>query len=112
MDLPGIRDDIHSALITTRNAGLLDRDHLCCGNSGLAETLLTAGIKLQDRELTQDALRIMSKLTARANLRGSASIASGHGFFNPSLFQGAAGVGYQLLRVARPDIIPSVLLFE
>lgn len=112
LDSLEIRDDIRSALLATRHAGLLPRDHLCCGNSGLAETLLTAGIRLKDRELTQEALRIMSRLTARANRRGTASITSGTGFFNPSLFQGAAGVGYQLLRVASPDIIPSVLLLE
>jgi lantibiotic modifying enzyme len=31
---------------------------------------------------------------------------------NPSFFQGTAGIGYELLRMARPDLLPSVLLWE
>jgi lantibiotic modifying enzyme len=32
--------------------------------------------------------------------------------FSPSFFQGTAGIGYQLLRLAHPDALPSVLLWE
>ena len=39
-----------------------------------------------------------------ANLPRSAS--------NPGLFQGYAGIGYELLRLAAPESIPSVLLWE
>ena len=49
---------------------------------------------------------------ARGNKRGSFNIAFHNGFFNPSLFQGTAGVGYQLLRLADPTKIPSVLLLN
>jgi len=31
---------------------------------------------------------------------------------SPSLFQGTAGIGYQLLRLAFPERVPSLLLFE
>ena len=31
---------------------------------------------------------------------------------NPALFQGAAGIGYQLLRLAAPEKVPSLLLWE
>ena len=31
---------------------------------------------------------------------------------NPSLFHGLAGIGYQLLRLARPETVPSVLTLE
>ena len=34
------------------------------------------------------------------------------GAFSPGLFQGSAGIGYALLRLARPDLVPSVLLWE
>ncbi|MBI4796457.1 MAG: type 2 lantipeptide synthetase LanM [Deltaproteobacteria bacterium] len=112
MDSPNIRKDIQSALITTSRGGVLPRDHICCGNAGLAETLLMAGLKLADPGWTQEALRIMSKLVLRAKRRGSIGVTFRSGFFNPSLFQGAAGVGYQFLRLACPDIIPSVLLLE
>jgi lantibiotic modifying enzyme len=32
--------------------------------------------------------------------------------YNPGLFQGYAGIGYELLRVAFPDKVPSILLWE
>jgi lantibiotic modifying enzyme len=31
---------------------------------------------------------------------------------NPGFFQGKAGIGYELLRMARPGMLPSVLLWE
>jgi lantibiotic modifying enzyme len=31
---------------------------------------------------------------------------------NPGFFQGTAGIGYELLRMVRPDLLPSVLLWE
>jgi hypothetical protein len=39
-------------------------------------------------------------------------LTSGQTFYNPPLFQGMAGIGYQLLRLARPDEVPSLLLFD
>jgi type 2 lantibiotic biosynthesis protein LanM len=112
MDSQNIRNDIQCALITTSRCNILPRDHICCGNAGLAETLLMAGIKLSNPEWTQEALRIMSNLTVRAKRRGSIAVTFKNGFFNPSLFQGAAGVGYQFLRLACPDKIHSLLLLE
>jgi GNAT superfamily N-acetyltransferase len=32
--------------------------------------------------------------------------------FDPGFFQGLSGIGYQLLRVAAPSVVPSVLAFE
>ena len=32
--------------------------------------------------------------------------------YRPGLFQGAAGIGYQLLRMQAPGVVPSVLLWE
>lgn len=103
LDTPEIRFDIEAALATTRRHGLLTRDHICCGNAGLAETLLVAG-------RPQEALRLASRMTARAVRTGTFAVTFRNGFFNTSLFQGAAGVGYQLLRLAGPQEIPSVLL--
>jgi lantibiotic modifying enzyme len=31
---------------------------------------------------------------------------------NPSLFMGIAGIGYELLRLAYPELLESVLLFQ
>ena len=112
IDSQNIRNDIQAALKTTSQCGLLSRDHICCGNAGLAETLLLAGIKLSNPEWTQEALHLASKVVARAKRKGTFGVTFKNGFFAPSLFQGAAGVGYQLLRLACPDEISSVLLLE
>jgi lantibiotic modifying enzyme len=34
------------------------------------------------------------------------------GVFSPSFFQGTAGIGYELLRLAYSEVLPSVLLWE
>jgi lantibiotic modifying enzyme len=34
------------------------------------------------------------------------------GAYSPGFFQGAAGIGYELLRIAHPEMLPSVLLWE
>jgi lantibiotic modifying enzyme len=111
LDSQNIRNDIRCALITTDQMDTLPRDHLCCGNAGLTEALLVAGIKLHDPEYARKAVRIMSDINGRIK-RGSTGVTFRNGFYSPSLFQGAAGVGYQFLRLACPDKIPSVLLLE
>jgi lantibiotic modifying enzyme len=52
-----------------------------------------------------------AQVIARAEQRGGFAYGSVMGF-NPGFFQGASGIGYQLLRLACPEHIPSVLLWE
>jgi type 2 lantibiotic biosynthesis protein LanM len=110
LDSPAIRRDIAAALTATASVGLLPRDHLCCGNAGLMETLCLAGARLAHGDWSAKARQLAARMVARRHARGSFSIAFHNGFFNPSLFQGAAGVGYQMLRLAEPATVPSVLL--
>jgi len=112
MDTSEVRRDIEAALASTSQADLLPRDHLCCGNTGLMDTLCTAGERFSEGGWSRKARQLAAKAVARGNRRGSFSIAFENGFFNPSLFQGTAGVGYQLLRLADPAKIPSVLLLN
>lgn len=112
MDTGEVRRDIEAALASTGGADLLPRDHLCCGNAGLMDTLCTAGERFPEGEWSRKARQLAARTIARGDRRGSFSIAFQNGFFNPSLFQGTAGVGYQLLRLAEPAKIPSVLLLN
>ncbi len=112
MDTREVQRDIQAALASTSSANLLPRDHLCCGNAGLMDTLCTAGERFPQGEWSRKALRLAARTVARSNKRGGFNIAFHNGFFNPSLFQGTAGVGYQLLRLADPAKIPSVLLLN
>ena len=116
VDTPAIRADIDAALRTTRRVGLQTVDHLCCGNFGCFEFLLSAAQRLGREELgvlaRQQAAEVMARATARGRyaLRGSERGLSAE--LRPGLFQGEAGIGYELLRLAFPEQVPSVLAFE
>ena len=51
------------------------------------------------------------------SIRATPPVAATHkrpceSIFIPGLFDGLAGIGYQMLRLAAPDRVPSVLLWE
>jgi len=111
LDTPEIHQDIETAINTTINYGLSDIAQLCCGNMGRVEFLLTAGSKLNRPELLELAMQLANQVIARAKSQGH----YGYGRildFHPGFFQGAAGIGYELLRLAYPDQLPSVILWE
>jgi type 2 lantibiotic biosynthesis protein LanM len=111
LDTPEIRQDIEAAIKTTRKQKLSGIDRLCCGNLGLTEFLFTAGQKLSQPELIETAMNQAAQVVARAEQQEHFS----YGLsltFHPAFFQGASGIGYQLLRLAYPDQLPSVLLWE
>lgn len=106
---------LHRATVATqaRDADA-DYDHLCCGLFGRSELFLYADSILRDRQSISNAIDSIRY----ASIRGT----SGDGFRfmdcgptelqSPSLYRGTAGVGYQLLRFANPQLVPSVLLWE
>ncbi|MEH2072559.1 MAG: type 2 lanthipeptide synthetase LanM family protein [Nostoc sp.] len=109
LDTTEIRQEIGVALNTTQQFGLEARDNLCCGNFGRIEVLLVAAQKLSQPKLWETA----QKQAARAKQADTSQFSKLPGdAYNPSFFQGIAGIGYQLLRLAYPDLLPSVLLWE
>jgi type 2 lantibiotic biosynthesis protein LanM len=107
-----IKQQINTAMRTTMVQSMQPRDHLCCGNMGRSEALLTAGIKLSRSEWVEEAVKLASQTAARAEKNGSFNLSFGHGFYSPGLFQGTAGVGYHLLRLTQQAQLPAVLLLE
>lgn len=111
LDTDAIQQDIQAAVNTTRQLDLKGRDYLCCGNLGRVEFLLSAARKLSQPQLLETAMKQTAQVVTRAKQQGTfgygASLA-----YHPGFFQGAAGIGYELLRLAAPDILPSVLLWE
>lgn len=112
VDLP----DVDAGLALARRMlaqGRPNEDHLCCGRFGLVDVLLTVGERLDRPDLVDQARARADDIT-----RGRGPI----GFvytdrlpptvFVPGLFTGAAGVGYEQLRLSDPETFPSVLLFE
>jgi len=110
LDTPGIRREIDAALDITLGNVSAGCDTLCSGRMGRVDFLLTAGQRLGRPELVHSALAHARPLRP----------ATPHGYEtgwhpryqDPGLFQGLAGIGYQLLRVTHPGQVPSVLLWE
>lgn len=113
LDTPQIRADIEVA-VNKAGHGLHTTDHLCCGNFGRAEILLAAGQRLNRPDLITLAHQQAAAALSRAGESHAFSFFAGlpAGTYHPGFFQGTAGIGYQLLRLARPDHLPSVLLWE
>ncbi len=105
-------------LETTAGFGLERVDHLCCGNLGRVEVLLHAGRRLGRDDLVDQA---RTQAAAVLNRADATDPTGSSGFllhplaarvYTPGLFQGTAGLIYTLLRLAYPDRLRSVLLWE
>lgn len=105
---------VGSGLATLREAPWTDVDHLCCGNLGRAEALLAAWEMTDDESLRSAAESIADEALRRARARGGFAWRPGSaaGPFDPTFFTGATGLGYVLLRLARPEALPCVLLLR
>jgi lantibiotic modifying enzyme len=114
LDSPAIRQDIAAALETTHQLGLARRDNLCCGNLGRVDILVAAGQRLARPELLDLASRRAATVVDRAERAGGYLLHPllPRSVYSFGLFQGTAGIGYALLRLARPDLLPCVLLWE
>ncbi|MDJ0691518.1 MAG: type 2 lanthipeptide synthetase LanM family protein [Xenococcaceae cyanobacterium MO_188.B32] len=113
VETPEIKREIEIALQTTQKQGLQKIDHLCCGNLGRVEVLLVGARRLSRRDLRQVALQQATNIIARAKQTGAYQLFANlpNSVFNPAFFQGTAGIGYELLRLADDDL-PSILLWE
>ncbi len=117
---PSLLDDqllseIEVAMLTTAEAARQGDDHLCCGRLGRVDALLTAGRTLARSQWTDAARALGGEVADRARAERRFSL-PGHEFtcrvFDPGFFKGLSGIGYQLLRLAAPAQVPSVLGWE
>jgi type 2 lantibiotic biosynthesis protein LanM len=109
-----VRQDLRAALDTTAACSLLGIDSLCCGNLGRAEVLLQSHQVLGEERLRRAAEATASQAVRRSRDEGGRYRLPGHGDDGsaPFFFTGAAGIGYALLRLARPSLLPCVLALE
>lgn len=107
-----IEQEITMAIETTRQFSRQGKDHLCCGNFGRIEVLLVASQAFSNPNLAVIATQQASWVVRRSQRRGSYHLFDKFlpGIFHPAFFQGTSGIGYQLLRLAYPNLLPSVLL--
>jgi type 2 lantibiotic biosynthesis protein LanM len=108
------RTDLETALRTTQRYGIGDRDGLCCGALGRAELFVVKAVMDQDRAAEERAQHWAAMVVQRKRRSGGYRLTGRRAqeFFDPSFFQGLSGIGYQLLRIANPRLLPSVLTWE
>jgi lantibiotic modifying enzyme len=114
LDTPEVREEIDVAVAATQRFGVQSVDYVCCGSMGRAEFLLSVGRGLDRPELVDEAGRFAATVVQRAAESDGYKVLGRlpNGVGRPSLFQGTGGIGYQLLRHAYPDVVPSVLVWE
>jgi type 2 lantibiotic biosynthesis protein LanM len=113
LDSTSMRGDIEAAVATTIAAGTQAPENLCCGAFGRVEILLTLATRFHKPAWRDEARRVASQVVMQAAGREYKTYtAAPLDLHAPGFFQGTSGVGYTLLRLAYPDRLPGVLLFE
>jgi len=106
-----LRAEIDTALQTTLARGFGRNHSLCHGDLGNLELLFQASEKLSDPHWRDQVNRVTAMTLAGID-RGGWLCGNPLGLEAPGLMTGLAGIGYQLLRLAEPTRVPSVLLLE
>jgi type 2 lantibiotic biosynthesis protein LanM len=111
IDGPEIRAEIDRALETTVTSGFGGNHSLCHGDLGNVDVLLEAALRLGEPKWRTAAYRaagmVLQSIERNGWLCGNPVEME-----SPGLMTGLAGIGYELLRLAAPDRIPSVLALE
>lgn len=105
LSFPELDEDLDRAKRRCLAAPPLYRDHLCCGNAAALDFLLSLP------DCREHAGRLLALMKARRDREGSYRFLP-EGWRQvpcPELFFGAAGLGYELLRYARPDGLRQIL---
>ena len=103
--------EINTALKTTVREGFGQNHCLCHGDLGNLDLLLQASLDLNDNYWTEQVTHF-SSIIAESIEENGWLCGVPLGVETPGLMTGLAGIGYQLLRLTQPELIPSVLLLE
>ncbi|HET8846476.1 MAG TPA: type 2 lanthipeptide synthetase LanM [Ktedonobacteraceae bacterium] len=104
-----IEEEIEAALQTTLSHGFGHNHSLCHGDFGNLEMLLLASQTLYPtyRKSAEQMIAVLLESVTVSGWVCGAPL----GIETPGLMRGLAGIGYQFLRLAAPEKVPSVLLF-
>lgn len=115
--LPYIKDtflqqEIETAVSTTVDVGMGRSHSLCHGDLGNSELFHVAGNVLGRPEWNRMAQAVGMNAIKEKQEIGKYKTGVGRHIEVPGLFMGLSGIGYQLLRLAQPNQVPSVLTLE
>ena len=99
-------EDLKRALDFTLSTGPSQRDHYCCGNGAILESLIEAGNRLGDDEYTDEALKRASFIVKRRDLKQKYSfLPEGYVNYEPlGQLNGLSGLGHVFLRLLKPEL--------
>ena len=103
-----MHQDIAVALETTRAHGFSSNHSLCHGALGNLDLLIEARVRLGRADLQPHINAIAATIVADIRQNGW-RCGNPLGVESPGLMTGLAGIGYELLRLAEPTRVPSVL---
>ncbi len=106
---PRLDEEVQIALETTVAHGFGHSHSLCHGDLGNLELLLQAVRSSEDQGLRLQVDRLSASILASIDRDGWQTAGPG-AVEMPGLMLGIAGIGYQLLRLAEPDLVPAILL--
>lgn len=110
-DNAALRADLAAALAATLSKGLGGNHALLNGAAGKLELLLqacrTLGVTEWEPYLHHGTAALLDSIEQQDWRCGTPLAVE-----TPGLLAGLAGIGWQLLRLAEPELVPSVLLFE
>jgi lantibiotic modifying enzyme len=109
LDDTTIREEIDIAIKTTIAEGLNGNHSLCHGSLGNIDALLTATQILKDARYSDSLKSVTATILDSIDEHGWVTGVP-LGVETPGLMNGLAGIGYELLRLAEPEKVPSVLL--
>jgi type 2 lantibiotic biosynthesis protein LanM len=110
-----LSDDIEVGAAVAMKSVSDGSDHICCGNFGRVLVLQEIGRSTNRPELVKMAESLAARLVWRARKQEGRYrfLREYVGYVSfPGLFQGMSGVGYSLLRLAFPDLVPAVIRLE
>jgi type 2 lantibiotic biosynthesis protein LanM len=108
LDDPMIRAEIDAAIQSTLAAGFGANHSLCHGDLGNLDLLLEAARTLDPERWSDPFERVATAVLNSIAHRGP-RCGNPLGVASPGFMTGLAGIGYQLLRLAEPARVPSVL---
>ncbi len=106
-----IQQEIENAIQTTVHEGFGGSHCQCHGDFGNLEVLLVAADKLQNHSLRHKAEQLATIIVQEALEKGwCCGIPQEED--TPGMMVGLSGIGYGLLRIAKPNIVPPVVVLD
>lgn len=103
--------EINNVFEKNVNSAYTNVFHLCCGNFGRVEFLLTY-VDRYDKTKKEIAHNYLAKLLHHIQFESNVHQLLHDQSLSAGFFLGLSGIGYQFLRMHAPQVYPSILLFE